>query len=564
VIRRLLLALAVIGAVLATVVVLLLPSRALPAASTHATLAWPVVRGAFHVHSRRSDGTGTLDELAAAAARAGLQFVVVTDHGDGTRAPEPPAYRSGVLMIDGVEISTNGGHYVALNLPKTPYPLAGDAVDVVDDVRRFGGFGFAAHPGSPKPALRWHDWSASFDGVEWLNADSEWRDEVWGSLGRVLLTYAFRPVETLGALLDRPADVIAHIDRIAARRHVVTIAGADAHARLGYRQSTDPYEDVVIARVPSYDVSFRAFVNHVIVRQALSGNAATDADLITAAIRGGHGFTSIDSLAVLGAFEMKATSGGTVVRPGEYLEVAGPVEIVASIAAPQATTLALLRNGELVYETREPTLRIDVGTEPGAYRVEARLPTQQATAIPWVFTNPIYVGLAAAHVRYAAEAAAPAQTRSPVATEAWTAEASPGSASALQPITLDDGTPAIEWRFELAPGARDSQYAAMRFPVSSGLAPHDRVQLRARSDRPRRVWAQLRTADGERWGKSFYVDSELQPIELRFAEFRPFDAASAAVPPLERIDSLLLVIDTMHTAPGSAGRVAITDLWFAR
>ena len=34
------------------------------------------------------------------AARAGLKFIVFTDHGDATRTPDPPAYRSGVLCID--------------------------------------------------------------------------------------------------------------------------------------------------------------------------------------------------------------------------------------------------------------------------------------------------------------------------------------------------------------------------------------------------------------------------------------------------------------------------------
>ena len=100
--------------------------------------------------------------VAAAAARAGLQFVIFTDHGDGTRAPEPPAYLSGVLCIDGVEISTNGGHYVALGLPRTPYPLGGEPSAVVEDVARLGGFGFAAHPDSPRPELAWTDWTAPF------------------------------------------------------------------------------------------------------------------------------------------------------------------------------------------------------------------------------------------------------------------------------------------------------------------------------------------------------------------------------------------------------------------
>ena len=116
-----------------------------------------------------------------------------------------------MLCIDGVEISTEFGHYVALGLPRTPYPLAGHPREVIEDVRRFGGFGIAAHPGSPNSELRWTDWDAPFDGLEWLNADSEWRDEFWTSLGRVLLTYAFRPVETLGGLLDRPGSVLAAV-----------------------------------------------------------------------------------------------------------------------------------------------------------------------------------------------------------------------------------------------------------------------------------------------------------------------------------------------------------------
>ena len=45
----------------------------------------PVVRGAYHVHSRASDGTGTIEDIAAAAGRAGLRFVVLTDHGDAYR-----------------------------------------------------------------------------------------------------------------------------------------------------------------------------------------------------------------------------------------------------------------------------------------------------------------------------------------------------------------------------------------------------------------------------------------------------------------------------------------------
>src|SRR5689334_18308358 len=162
------------AALVAAVVVLALlvapPRRIQLAAASDGT-----VPGIFHVHTNRSDGLGSPDDVAAAAAHAGLKFVVFADHGDATRTPDPPTYRSGVLCLDGVEISTNGGHYIAIDMPASPYPLGGEARDVVEDVRRLGGFGIVAHPDSPKAQLRWSDWTAPFDAVELLNPDSSWR-----------------------------------------------------------------------------------------------------------------------------------------------------------------------------------------------------------------------------------------------------------------------------------------------------------------------------------------------------------------------------------------------------
>src|SRR5688572_28863556 len=90
------------------------------------------VRGAFHVHTSRSDGGGTREDVARAAAAAGLQFVIVTDHGDGTAPPDAPAYLDGVLMLDGVEVTTSGGHYAAFGLAQSPYPLGGPPSAVVE------------------------------------------------------------------------------------------------------------------------------------------------------------------------------------------------------------------------------------------------------------------------------------------------------------------------------------------------------------------------------------------------------------------------------------------------
>jgi hypothetical protein len=130
-----------------------------------------------------------------------------------------------------------------------------------------------------------------------------------------------------------------------------------------------------------------------------------------------------------------------------------------------------------------------------------------------------------------------------------------------------NGTPALEWRFRLSDGDRRQQFAAMGTTLDARLQTRDRLQLRVTSDRPRRLWAQLRAPggrDGERWGKTFYVDETLRPIELRFADFQPLGVVSSARPDFDRVDSLLLVIDTLNSRPGAAGVIEIADLALAR
>src|SRR5262245_37002467 len=213
--KRLLVGTAALAAAVAVLVVVTLP----PSRLNLQTAGDGSIPGLAHVHTNRSDGRSSPDDVAAAAARAGLKFLIFTDHGDATRTPDPPTYRSGVLCMDGVEISTTGGHYVVIGMPASPYPLGGEPRDVVEDVRRLGGFGIAAHPDSPKPELRWQDWESHIDGVELVNPDTSWR--VWaGEAGRdsvapsdvrwrarrrlafALLDYAFRSPETIASLME--------------------------------------------------------------------------------------------------------------------------------------------------------------------------------------------------------------------------------------------------------------------------------------------------------------------------------------------------------------------------
>lgn len=71
----------------------------------------------LHTHSRTSDGTDSPAELVAAAARAGLDVVALTDHDTFDGLPEAfdAGREHGVRVVGGVEVSTDlDGHSVHL------------------------------------------------------------------------------------------------------------------------------------------------------------------------------------------------------------------------------------------------------------------------------------------------------------------------------------------------------------------------------------------------------------------------------------------------------------------
>ncbi|MBL8135215.1 MAG: hypothetical protein JNL48_01220 [Acidobacteria bacterium] len=533
---------------------------AVPAATTSAD-----VRVVYHVHTTRSDGTGTPDEVAAAAREAGVDVVILTDHGDGTRVPDPPRRVSGVLVIDAVEVSTWAGHYVALGARTAPYPLGGLPESVVEDVARLGGMGVVAHPGSAKDDLKWRDWDTAFPGIEWLNADSEWRDRP-GRLWDAITTYPFAPVATIAALLDRPQFELRAWDRHGALRPVVGLAAHDAHARLGLRGVGEPYDGAVALRAPGYTTMFRAFSNVVPVDRASWGReAAADAATIIDALRAGRVYAVIGARGDGRLAAFTATSGGTTAHMGGHLEPAGPVTFTAVSNAPATAATTLVCNGRSVSTARGGALTWTTPTPPGACRLEVTLDDDTSPRAPWIVSNPIYVR--EARERAAPPSVLPPQLRVPFAGSAeaaqWAAETSPGSTAVMRADGNVAGRLVYDW--QLAAGGRE-QFAALRIDTPADLARFDRMVVRASADRPMRVWLQFRApADGgHRWGTSVYLDETPREVTLPFARFLSIDRRAGTAVPLDTITALLLVADTVHARPGERGSVRLDALGLAR
>ena len=514
------------------------------------------IPGAFHIHTTRSDGAADKAAVARAAARAGLRFAVFTDHGDGTRPPDPPAYIDGVLCLDGVEISTNGGHYAALGMRPAPYPLGGEPRAVVEDVARLGGFGVVAHPGSLRAELAWRDWPLPFDAVEWLNADSEWRDERRVTLARTILQYLMRPAAALSALLDRPSATLARWDAEAARRRVLAFAAHDAHGGIGGRPAEGQSGRTL--HVPSYESSFRVFSVRAILDRPFTGDAPADAVSLMEALRAGHAFTAIDALAQGGTLNFQARASREMPMQGDLLTADGPATYTAKAAVPEGASIVLLMNGEPVAERPGGTIEFESSRE-GAFRVEVRLPGAPGSPpVPWLLSNPIF-----RHPARPPDVEMPVDVDDPAPTLALSGsriEKDPGS---IGEVIASPGGAGM--RYELRGGARASQFVALVADLPADLPQYEGLAFTASAASSSRVSVQLRFAkDGDqRWGRSIYVDREPQAMIVREQDLVPAERTGSR-PDLRRATSLLFVVDLTNANPGTGGEVYVSDLRLLR
>ena len=559
-IRRALLALFVAAAI---GVIIALPPRALLVAPS--PTAPPALHGAMHVHTTNSDGSGTPDQVAAAAARAGLSFVILTDHGDGTRLADSPRYRSGVLVIDAVEVSTSGGHIIALGLPRAPYPLRGEPDDVLEDITRLGAMSIVAHPTSGKADLRWHGKERRYDGIEWLNGDSEWRDEPPATLARILFTYGFRPAEALALLLDRPEAAIRLWDATTTTHTVVGVSGSDAHARIG---GDLDHGGPAALNLPSYEQSFRTFSTGL-PGVTLTKNPLDDARAVLDAIRAGHVFTSIDAFAHPGRLSFTARQGDRTAQAGDRLEAGQPVVLAVELDAPAGVqpTITLYRNGQVASTTAGATLTFDAGASAAVYRVEATIPEKGGAGppAPWMVSNPIYVGQPIPLIEPTPPATSTSLPLDATGAMGWTVE---HSSRALGTITTVGALAGTRLWMRYALGGARSEGPFVAFSTAATRAPaFDRVTLSGRARQPMRVSVQLRTGAGVRagrWHRSVYLDETPRTVHLPFSSFAPVQGDLPETAPLDAVMSLLFVVDTLNTAPGSSGEFWIDDIAFAR
>ncbi len=345
-----------------------------------------IYAGNLHIHSSYSDGSGSIEEVAAAAADAGLSFIAVTDHRVLTGLREE-AFINGVAVLVGVELNRDSNHYLAFGLSKVPVIDEDDPQQLIDWVRNAGALGFLAHPfekGSPYiekgRCYPWQVWPVfNFNGLEIWNYSSHWRGR-HPSLFRTLY-YFF--LNRKAAMDGPPPELLRLWDCYNAAGYKVTAIGStDAHA---FPYQLGPFKMELFP----YAYLFKTINTYICLGERLSTNFAEAKKQIYGALGSGSCYISFDSLFPGKGFSFYGEVKGRQVAMGQTL--VSPGRCFLRIEAPtERALLRLLHNGRVIESSKGSSLAISV-TEPGVYRAEAFFKPRLGKARPWIYSNPIFI-----------------------------------------------------------------------------------------------------------------------------------------------------------------------------
>jgi hypothetical protein len=344
----------------------------------------------LHVHSDYShDARGTVEEIAAAAARTGVRIVFLTDH--NTLAPLADGrerWYGSTLVLVGAEVTTGSGYLLLLNPPAdAPVKARGFALDeLIRHWRSTGGLIYLAHPEHRR--LGWRDEFPDVDGLEIVDVF----DQVIGApmtrqvMG--LLAYPANPVMAILSVLHWPTSVLARWDAMAARQPTVGLLALDAHGGI-------ELTDEASVPFPSHEVAFRLGRLHFVTEEAL-GHDEADRTRVYRSMRKGRFYNAFDGLAPASGFRFELRQGSERALMGDAVPLR-PGLTAAIRVPPVGETLVRLRaDGRLVHEgPGQERLEVPI-REPGAYRIEVDLrvnlfPIATTRFLPWIFSNPVYV-----------------------------------------------------------------------------------------------------------------------------------------------------------------------------
>jgi len=351
--------------------------------------------GALHVHTVKSNGAGTLAEVLAAARRAGLSFLIITDHDTRGYADEgAEGWHGEIFVLTGEEISVGAARFIVLG-HAGPLDQRQDMRAALAEIRAHGGLSIAVPPedttarlpmrmqpeapavsdAGAEPPEAEVDFSFPLDLLDGWEFWCGLEDWARGRLDRAPMTDPFTRVEHVGLRGPRrPA--LRMWDGLAQQSRVLGFAGLNAHGRSW--TSTAPS-----ATLP-YETLFKSIGCHALTPELPRDDAAAARRLLLESLRAGRFHTSHRGVAPPEGFRFIAElpdqeplleGGEGVFHPRAKIRV----------RLPEHAEIKLIHNGATLFTSEGRELNFPV-VAPGVYRGEVWISRR-----PWIYSNPIWL-----------------------------------------------------------------------------------------------------------------------------------------------------------------------------
>ncbi len=335
--------------------------------------------GAIHIHSKYSDGTLAIPEIAAIANEVGLDFIMVSDH----MTLEPlhqglEGFYGKTAVLIGYEIndSNDKNHYLAFDIDKTFEPGL-SAREYVSKVKEHDGLGIIAHPDEVRtelaryPGYPWTDWSVEgYDGIEIWNHMSQWMETLshWNAL-----KHLFSPRRALKGPTDR---ILRRWDEVNMRRRVVGVGSIDVHA---YPYRMGPLRITIFP----YKVQFKSIRTHILIPEPAPDDFGELKKNIYRALRDCRVFISNYRWGDASGFRFTASNKNENTSIGGELTLEDSTEV--NIALPSEARVKLICNNQQIFDEFGRAFDINI-SKAGLYRVEVYVNERG-----WIYSNHIRI-----------------------------------------------------------------------------------------------------------------------------------------------------------------------------
>ncbi len=336
-------------------------------------------KGAVHIHTIFSDGSEDVRSIAKSAKKAGLDFIIITDH-NNFEAKE--GIIEGVLVIKGEEISplNKKNHYLAFDIKELILPDE-DPKKNVENVKAQGGFGFAAHPfdgrgGKRKnsyPPIFWTDEEVIPDGVEIWNYFSSWGEKYNDkNIFTKACAYFFK-----NCFVKAPDNLsIEWWDKLnrQSEKIIPALMGVDAHAL--------KYRDIIPVTVFDYLPMFKTLTNAIILNNPLEGDFKKQKQDVLNALKNAS-CVMFNQYVSKNIPEIYISNRDKKAYSGEKINLDD--ETYLNIKTKGKYLLKIIYNGEELYHFQTDCCRMLID-RTGKYRIEIYKKDRG-----YAFSNPIVV-----------------------------------------------------------------------------------------------------------------------------------------------------------------------------